>query len=141
MMRWGAEFRAAQRGAPPQEVVAPVQLPMGGGTPTAPAAVTFVTQQDSNMNGPSAGDGITGSPRTREESPPRADEDVEDHVQWNQRSLRVLDDREVLQYTRLATISLDEVFGGTVIHEWPGETWLGVLRGVCRGATNMREAA
>ena len=70
MMRREAEFRAArrQREAPPQEVVTPLQLPMGGGPPTAPAAVTFATQQDSNMNGPSAGDGITGSPRTREES-------------------------------------------------------------------------
>jgi len=84
---------------------------------------------------------MTGSPRTREESPPRAEE-VEDDVAWNQRSLRVLDDREVLQYARLATVSLDQVFGGAVvIHEWPGETWLGVLRGVCRGATAMREAA
>ena len=64
-----------------------------------------------------------------------------DDVAWNQRPLRVLDDREVLQYARLTTISLDEVFGGAVIHEWPGETWLGVLRGVCRGATAMREAA
>ena len=84
-------------------------------------------QPDSNSN---AGGGITGSPRTREESPPRAEEVVDD-VAWNRRSLRVLDDREVLQYARLTAISLDEVFGGTVIHEWPGETWLGVLRGVC----------
>ena len=85
----------------------------------APAAVTGATQPDSNMTDPSAGGGITGSPRTREESPSRAEEIVDDEP-WNQRSLRVLDDREVLQYARLATISLDEVFGGTVIHEWPG---------------------
>ena len=140
MMRREAELRAAQRVAPPQEMVTPLQLPMGGGTQTAPAAATGATQPDSNMTDSSAGGGITGSLRTREESPPRADEVVDD-VQWNQRPLRVLDDRRVLQYTRLATISLDEVFGGTVIHEWSGETWLGVLRGVCRGATTMREAA
>ena len=52
-----------------------------------------------------------------------------DDVAWNQRSLRVLDDREVLQYARLTAISLDEVFGGTVIHEWPG-----ARRNVARGA-------
>ena len=141
MMRREAELRAAQRVAPPQEMVTPLQLPMGGGTQTAPAAATGATQPDSNMTDSSAGGGITGSLRTREESPPRAEEVVDD-VAWNQRSLRVLDDCEVLQYARLATVSLDQVFGGAVvIHEWPGETWLGVLRGVCRGATAMREAA
>ena len=114
MMRREAELRAAQREAPPQAVVTPLQLPIGGGTPAAPAAVTGATQPDSNMGGPSAGGGITGSQRTREESPPRAEEFVND-VQWNQRPLRVLDDREVLQYTRLATLPLYEVFGGTVL--------------------------
>ena len=43
MRRREAGFRAAQREAPSQEVVTPLQLPMGGGTPTAPAAVAFAT--------------------------------------------------------------------------------------------------
>ena len=128
MMRREAELRAAQQAAPPQGAVAPLQLPMGGGMQVEPAAGADAAQPDSNSN---AGVGITGgSPRTREESPPRAEEVVGD-VAWNQRPLRVLDDREVLQYARLTTISLDEVIGGTVIQEWPEETWLGVLRGVC----------
>ena len=89
MVRQEAELRAAQRVAPPQETVVPLQLPMGSGMQAAPAAVAGATQPDSNMADSSAGGGITGSPRTREESPPRAEEVVGD-VAWNQRPLRVL---------------------------------------------------
>ena len=72
MMRREAELRAAQRVAPLQETVAPLQLPMGGGMQAAPAAATGATQPDLNMTDSSAGGGESLVVRERGRSRRRA---------------------------------------------------------------------
>ena len=44
MMRREAEHRAAQTAVPPPPAMTPTQLPMGGGTPVAPAATVAAAQ-------------------------------------------------------------------------------------------------
>ena len=147
LMRREAEFRSGGQVAVPLSApiignsVTPMQLPMDGGAPSmAAAAPSTEVQKEESME--DARIGTMGVSRGREDSPSRADEVEEVITTLNDKQLRVLDEREVLQHARLPpSLSMDEVFGGTVIHQWPGGTWVGVLRNVCRGATPMRSAA